>query len=341
METESDKLPRVGFSIGEPGGIGPQLLLQFFQREGWEEAFIPITYAPRRVIEQWRSFLQLSQFRYHLIRSGGQPLSPGSFYLVDTGSPPGDVVLKCSSKVNAQVARKSLQGLIADALSGYLDLVVTLPTDKATLYDAETFPFRGHTDYFRSLPNAKPLMLMVGPRLKVALATEHIPLSAVSTSLSKDLVESVLRQLWQTLRQDFAIPSPRLAVLGLNPHAGDQGLVGTEEEAWLRPLLAQLSQEMLVAGPFAADGFFGAGTYAHFDAVLALYHDQGLIPFKLLEGWSGYQYTAGLPFVRTAPDHGTAYDQVGEPTASMESLSAAIWEGLLIAQRRSGYHALS
>ncbi len=337
METESDKLPLVGFTIGEPGGIGPQLLLQFFQREGWQEAFIPVVYAPRRVIEQWRAFLGLNQFRYHLLRSIDQPLRPGDFYLIDLGPPPGEVVLRASSPVNGHVARESLRRAVHDARQGFLDVVVTLPTDKATLYDVETFPYRGHTEYFRSLPDAQPLMMMVGPRLKVAVATEHIPLSAVPTALSEGLIETALRQLRQTLQRDFAIATPRLAILGLNPHAGDQGLIGTEEETLLRPLLARLAQEMLVAGPFAADGFFGAEAYQRFDAVLALYHDQGLIPFKLLEGWLGYQYTAGLPFVRTAPDHGTAYDKVGADDAAIESLSAAIWEGLIIAQRRSGY----
>jgi 4-hydroxythreonine-4-phosphate dehydrogenase len=223
---------------------------------------------------------------------------------------------------------------VEEAQTGNLDLLVTLPVDKATLYEAQAFPFRGHTEYFRHLYPGRPLMLMVGEYLRVALVTEHLPLCEVVTRLSPEQVEAAVQQLAETLQIDFGIAGPRIAVLALNPHAGDGGLIGTEEERWLKPLVQRLSDTITVGGPYSADGFFGARLFHGVDGVLALYHDQGLIPFKLLEGWQGYQVTAGLPFIRTAPDHGVAYDKVGQAEVSIASLSAAVWEGLAIARRR-------
>jgi 4-hydroxythreonine-4-phosphate dehydrogenase len=332
MATASDDKPIVGFTIGEPGGIGPQLLLTILQGDTWKDEFIPVLYAPRRVIEQWRSFLGFSQLRYHVIRQPAEA-RPDILNLIDLPLA-GEVRLKTTSPENGAIARLSFTRAVEDAQKGLLKLLVTLPVDKATFYNAGQFPYRGHTEYLSHLYPGKTLMVMVGERLRVAVATEHIPLSRVAETLTPERVEQVILQFIDALRIDFAIPKPRIAVLALNPHAGDGGIIGTEEETWLKPLIARLSQEHRVGGPYPADGFFGARHFYGVDGIVALYHDQGLIPFKLLEEWEGYQYTVGLPFIRTAPDHGVAYDKVGTPDGSISSLSAAIWEGLLILQRR-------
>jgi len=332
METASAEKPIVGFTIGEPGGIGPQLLLTILQGEAWKSEFIPVLYAPRRLIEQWRSFLGFPHIKYHLIRTP-QEAKPEVLNLIDIPVS-GEIRLRTSSPENGAVARLSFTRAVEDAQKGFFKLLVTLPVDKATFYEAQRFPYRGHTEYLAHLYPGKPLMVMVGETLRVAVVTEHVPLASVAQILNPERVERAILRFIEALRVDFGIPKPRIAVLGLNPHAGDGGLIGTEEESWLKPLLARLAQEHWVGGPYPADGFFGARQFHQVDGILALYHDQGLIPFKLLEGWEGYQYTAGLPFIRTAPDHGVAYDKVGTAEASLESLSAAIWEGLVLLQRR-------
>ncbi len=332
METVSDEKPLVGFSIGEPGGIGPQLLLTILQGDAWKSEFIPVLYAPRRLIEQWRTFLGFSQQKYHLIRNPKEA-KPETLNLIDLPSKE-DIRLRTSSPENGAIARLSLTRAVEDAQKGFLKLLVTLPVDKSTFYDAERFPYRGHTEYFAHLYPGKPLMVMVGETLRVAIVTEHIPVSQVSQALTPDKVERAIIRFVEALQMDFAIPKPRIAVLALNPHAGDDGLIGTEEKDWLKPLIARLSEKYHIGGPYPADGFFGAKQFYQVDGVLALYHDQGLIPFKLLEGWEGYQYTAGLPFIRTAPDHGVAYDKVGTSEIALDSLSAAIWNGLSLLQRR-------
>ncbi|GIV22958.1 MAG: 4-hydroxythreonine-4-phosphate dehydrogenase [Bacteroidia bacterium] len=333
-----DKLPRVAFTIGEPGGIGPQLLFHFLQGEGWAESFIPIVLAHRRVIERWRSFLGLSGgLRYHAIRHV-RDAKPAQLNLIECGSL-NDFVIGSASPEGGRLARTAFIEGVKLAQTGELDLLVTLPVDKATFYDEATFPYRGHTEYLRAhSPNTPPLMLMVSDTLRIAVLTEHIPLREVAHHITAQNLRQAILTLHQTLKQDFGVPTPRIAILGLNPHAGDDGIIGAEEKEVIQPLIAALGEESLwVGGPFSPDGFFAARGYQRVDAVLALYHDQGLIPFKLLVGWEGFQYSSGLPFVRTAPDHGVAYDQVGKDTADISSLSLAVWEGLAIVRRRQAW----
>ncbi|MCS7163039.1 MAG: 4-hydroxythreonine-4-phosphate dehydrogenase PdxA [Bacteroidia bacterium] len=325
--------PRVGFSLGEPGGIGPQLLLSFLGNEAWQESFIPIVFGPRRAIEKWRAYLNLRTLRYHAIQHPTEA-RPQQINLIECGEL-GDFTIGKPSEAGGKAARLAFKASVAEAAAGHLDLLVTLPVDKSTFYDPTHFPYRGHTEYLRAaFPEHFLLMVMVEERLRVALLTEHLPLRQVAETLTQDLLRRGLATLHQALRQDFALPAPRIAVLGLNPHAGDGGIIG-QEEIHLLPVLHEAWEKgILVSGFFSSDGFFAAGKYRNVEAVLALYHDQGLIPFKLLAGWEGFQYTAGLPFVRTAPDHGVAYDKAGKEEVDLSSLSAAVWEGLGIWRRR-------
>ncbi|MCX7606367.1 MAG: 4-hydroxythreonine-4-phosphate dehydrogenase PdxA [Bacteroidia bacterium] len=333
----SPEIPRVGFSMGEPGGVGPQLLLTFLEREGWQEAYIPVIFGHRKVIERWRSYLGLRSLRYHGIRHPAE-VRPSHINLVECGEI-GDFSLGRSSMEGGAFAREAFVRAVQAAHAGEVDLLVTLPVDKVTFYDAEKFPYRGHTEYLRErYAGFFPLMVMVSDILRVAILTEHIPLAEVASSLSGEKLYQSIQVLYAALQRDFAVPLPRIAVLGLNPHAGDGGLLGKEEQEILLPVLQRLQEEgMSVGGPFSPDGFFFSGQYRAVDAVLALYHDQGLIPFKLMAGWDGFQYTAGLPFIRTAPDHGVAYDKVGTEKVELGSLSSAVWEGLSILRRRRAY----
>ncbi|MCX8112587.1 MAG: 4-hydroxythreonine-4-phosphate dehydrogenase PdxA [Bacteroidia bacterium] len=328
---------RVGFSIGEAGGVGPQLLLCFLGGEGWQDVLIPIVFGHRKVIERWRTHLGLRTLRYHLIRSPAEA-KPDQLNLIECGEAPDFSIGKPSVQAGA-LAQRALIQATEKAAAGEIDLLVTLPADKTTLYDEASFPYRGHTEYFRAVfSQFFPLMVMVSEGLRIAVATEHIPLREVAMALTSEGLRKAILTLRRSLQQDFAIPAPRIAVLGLNPHAGEDGLTGDEEKQLLKPLIRALWEEgILVGGPFSADGFFGSRRYTEVDAILALYHDQGLIPFKLLVGWEGFQFSAGLPFVRTSPDHGVAYEIAGQPEVELASLSAAIWEGIGIVRRRRAW----
>lgn len=333
----SPELLRIGFSIGEPSGIGPQLLLQFLEGEGWQEAFIPVVFGHRKIIERWRSYLGLRTLRYHLVRSPAEA-KPAQLNLIECG-PGGEFALGKPTPEGGLLAREAFRAAVKEAQAHTLDLLVTLPVDKTNFFHKTDFPYRGHTEYLRAVcGDTSPLMVMVSETLKVAVLTEHIPLGLVAEQLTAEQLRWAIQTLARGLQADFAIQAPRIAVLGLNPHAGDGGLIGTEEVEWIAPTLQALQEKgYQVGGPFSPDGFFAARAYEQVDAVLALYHDQGLIPFKLLVGWEGFQWSAGLPFVRTAPDHGVAYDKVGGEAAESSSLAAAIWEGLAIVRRRQAW----
>jgi 4-hydroxythreonine-4-phosphate dehydrogenase len=230
----------------------------------------------------------------------------------------------------------SLKQAVADLKNGLIDALVTAPINKQVIHGND-FPFRGHTEFLASYFSiSEYLMMMVSEQLRVGLVTEHIPLKEVPLLLSRDRIHTRLLIMEQTLRREFGINKPRIAVLGLNPHAGDGGLLGTEDDQLIKPALDDLKNKgKLVFGPFAADGFFASGQYKRYDGILAMYHDQGLIPFKLLAFESGVNFTAGLPVVRTSPDHGTAYALAGKNAASESSMRQAIFTALDILQTRN------
>jgi 4-hydroxythreonine-4-phosphate dehydrogenase len=219
---------------------------------------------------------------------------------------------------------------------GRIDGVVTAPINKKNIQQQD-FDFPGHTEFFTTTFGVNDsLMFMVSETLKIGVATGHMPLSRVSAALTGDVLESKLRIMLQSLKQDFGISKPRVAVLGLNPHAGEDGLLGNEEADVVRPVLNALREEgHLLFGPFPADGFFGKGDHSRYDAVMAMYHDQGLIPFKTLTFQQGTNFTAGLPIVRTSPDHGTAYSLAGKNEASETSMRAALFTALDIIKNRN------
>jgi 4-hydroxythreonine-4-phosphate dehydrogenase len=240
-----------------------------------------------------------------------------------------------ATEESARCALKSLEMATADLLAQKLDGMVTGPINKNSIQD-DAFNFPGHTEYLVNRTGVKRgLMLMISENLRIGVVTGHIPLNQVAESITKDRVTDKLEILEDSLKQDFGIEKPKIAVLGLNPHAGDEGLLGNEEIELLSPLINDLKNHgKLVFGPFPADGFFGSQTYLKYDAVLAMYHDQGLIPFKSLSFGSGVNYTAGLPVVRTSPDHGTAYPIAGKGVADESSFRAALFAALDLIKHR-------
>jgi len=232
-------------------------------------------------------------------------------------------------------ALKSLDKALADASAGKLHALVTAPLDKNTVA-ANSPGFSGHTGYIASKLGAKNhAMLLVNDELRVALVTEHLPVSEIASSLSAEKIEAKIRLLHHSLREDFGFVKPRIAVLGLNPHAGDGGLLGKEEETMIKPAIAAaFKDDLLVYGPYSSDSFFGSGAFASFDGVLAMYHDQGLIPFKTFAFYEGVNFTAGLNLVRTSPDHGTAYDLAGKGTADLLSFRNALFTAVRIVKTR-------
>lgn len=327
--------PRIGITIGDLNGIGPEIIIKALADNRMLNQITPVVYGSTRVLSFYRKLMNLEEFNYSQVKTPGQ-FYPKSVNVVNCWEEIIDIQPGKPSAATARAALLSLQHAVKDIQDGSLDGLVTGPIDKNTIH-SDQFPYRGHTEYLTQTFQAmESLMLMVGPNLKVGLVTDHLPLKDVPRHISKDRVELKIRLLELSLKKDFGIQKPKMAVLGLNPHAGDDGLLGSEENEIIRPVIQDLKNKgKLVMGPFPADGFFASGAYARYDGILAMYHDQGLVPFKQLCFENGVNFTAGLPIVRTSPDHGTAYGIAGKNQADESSLREAIFVANAIIQNRS------
>ncbi|MBO7266842.1 MAG: 4-hydroxythreonine-4-phosphate dehydrogenase PdxA, partial [Bacteroidaceae bacterium] len=260
----------------------------------------------------------------------------GKINVVNCNDDEVKVELGKPSRESGKAAFDALEKAMTEYKDGLFDVLVTAPIHKQMI-QSESFTFPGHTEYIEQSigEGAKALMILASERLRVALVTGHVPVAKVATTLSQELVQEKLELFNTSLKSDFGINAPRIAVLALNPHAGDGGVIGNEEETTIIPAIkAMREQGILCYGPFSADGFFGNGSYCHFDGVLAMYHDQGLIPFKVLAMDEGVNFTAGLPLVRTSPDHGTAFDIAGKGEASENSFRQAIYMAIDVFRNR-------
>ena len=313
-------LPIVAISVGDPNGVGVEVLLKAFQDKRLFKRCIPVVYANE-------TFIQKQQLLFHtnvpLAVVNEQP-KKNTLNIVPIWKSSPTVAF---GKQTSEAGRAAFESLRAAALAvqhGNADVLVTAPINKAAI-KSQDFPFAGHTHYLGALWGDDALMILAHENLRVALLTDHIPLHQVSRAITPSLIMGKARELHHSLQQDFDCSTPKIALLGLNPHAGDQGVIGTEDEAILKPVLKALHQEgILISVPFAADGFFGQKSYTDFDAVLSCYHDQGLVGFKTLAFGNGVNITAGLPFVRTSPDHGTAFAIAGKGVASPVSFATAV-----------------
>jgi 4-hydroxythreonine-4-phosphate dehydrogenase len=320
---EQDRKIKVGISIGDPNGIGIEVILKIFQEKELFDFFTPILYANMKLISFKKGHLNL-RTSLNPYTEGGK-LSPTQVNVVDVWKTPFNSSFGQSTKEGGEHALKSLVSATKALKEGKVDVLVTAPIDKHNI-QSETFNFPGHTDYLAKELGGKSLMFMITEELKVGLLTDHVPVSEVAQLITPERIEQKVALMMESLREDFGISKPKIGVLGVNPHTGDQGIIGKEDDEVLRPTLKKLyDQGHIVLGPYAADSFFGAQTHTQFDAVLAIYHDQGLIPFKTLSFGQGVNYTAGLTKVRTSPDHGTAFEIAGKGEAQTDSFKEALF----------------
>jgi 4-hydroxythreonine-4-phosphate dehydrogenase len=325
-KNKEDRLSiKVGITMGDVNGIGPELILKAMSDPLFMQEVTPVVYGSGKVVSFFKKPLNLNELTWNNVNSIDD-IKPKKFNLVHVTAE--DIIINTgqASEAAGKFAYKALEVATQDLASGKIDVLVTAPINKHSI-NAAGFKFPGHTEYLAHLSNVdKALMIMVSENLRVAVVTGHIPLSQVAQQLTKESIGNCLTVLNNSLLRDFMVVKPRIAVLGLNPHAGDAGLLGDEEKNIIQPAIDKARHEGIHAfGPYSADGFFGSAAYREFDAVLAMYHDQGLVPFKALSFGSGVNFTAGLPIVRTSPDHGVGYDIAGKGTASLSSFLEAIF----------------
>ena len=322
MEEKAQKI-KLGISMGDPNGIGIEILLKAFEDKRMFDFFTPIVFANTKLLSHQRKHFE-SKTPLSPYTLGKKP-SAHQLNVVEVFSSAFTTTFGQATEAGGQLAFASLAAATKALKEGAIDALVTAPINKKNIQSAD-FSFPGHTDYLAHQLDGEALMFMISEQLRVGLLTDHIPVSEVATTITPALVEKKVAMMMASLRQDFLISKPKIAVLGINPHTGDNGVIGNEDDTLLRPTIEKLyAKGQLVFGPYAADGFFGAGLAKEFDAVLASYHDQGLIPFKTLTFGQGVNYTAGLPKVRTSPDHGTAFDIAGKGQADISSFKQAIF----------------
>jgi 4-hydroxythreonine-4-phosphate dehydrogenase len=327
--------PRIGITIGDLNGIGPEVVIKALSDNRLFNMMTPVIYGSSKVIAFYKKHLNIEEFNYTQVKTKGQYVYK-SVNVVNCWEDMPEIIPGKPSRDSGKAAFTALKWACEELKEGFIDALVTAPIDKSTIH-GEEFPFKGHTEYLTQFFGAnESLMMMVSDTLKVGLVTEHVPLSQVSSLITKERVASKLQLMENSLRKDFAINKPRIAVLGLNPHAGDNGLIGNEDDLVIKAVInEQRSKGKVVTGPFPADGFFGMALYQKYDAVLAMYHDQGLIPFKSIAFENGVNFTAGLSVVRTSPDHGTAYSIAGKNQANEASLRESIYKAGEIFRQRT------
>lgn len=330
-----NKIYKIGITQGDINSISYEVILKALCDNKIMELCTPVVYGLAKAASYHRKYLNMTDFSFHFVKSPEQASTkrPNLINLYDEEV---KIELGVASEIAGKLSERALYAAARDLKSNTIDAIVTAPINKSSI-QSDKFVFPGQTEFFEHyFGNAenKAMMMMVADGLRVGFVTNHCPMDKVSTSISTELILRKIKILHQSLRRDFAIDSPKIAVLSLNPHAGDNGLLGNEERQIISPAIEQAFDSKINAfGPFPADGFFASARYRKFDAVLAMYHDQGMIPFKLL-GANGVNFTAGLPVVRTSPAHGTAYDIAGKNVADAQAMRNAIYCAIDILRNR-------
>ncbi len=325
----------VGISIGDLNGIGPEIVLKAYEDPRSLELSTPVVFASGKTMQFFKNQFK-SKINLFNIDSADK-LVHGKFNVVNVWKEPVKIEFGKEDKKIGSYAIKSLEAATNALKNGKVDVLVTAPINKHNI-QSEKFNFPGHTNYLAKSLNGKSLMFMVSEGLRVGLLTDHVPLKDASEHINEDLIREKLETVITSLKQDFRIRKPKVAVLAINPHAGDNGVIGEEDDTVLKPALEKIRAEgHLVFGPYSADSFFGSNTYKSFDAIIASYHDQGLIPFKTITFGQGVNFTAGLDKVRTSPDHGTAYEIAGKNKADAGSFMQAIETAIQIFKNRTEY----
>lgn len=332
---------RVGISIGDINGIGLEVVLKTFLDTRMLELCTPVLYGSSKIVSYHKNIIPEAELEFQGITSADQ-IEDDAIYVVNCWNDNVKITLGKITEAGGHYAHISLDRATDDLQAGLLDVLVTAPIHKKAMQLAQ-FPYPGHTEFLtEKMASKDSLMFMVHDKVRVGLVTNHVPLHEVTPLITKDRILHKINMMHKTLQMDFGIEHPKIAVLGLNPHAGDEGAIGQEEIQEIIPAIeAAKATGKIVLGPYPADGFWGSSNFTHFDAVLAMYHDQGLVPFKLLSFGSGVNYTAGLPFVRTSPDHGTAYNIAGQNQASPDSFRRALFMALDIFKQRALYQEIT
>jgi 4-hydroxythreonine-4-phosphate dehydrogenase len=328
--------PNIGVSCGDLNGIGIELIIKVFSDARILDQCTPVIFASNKVINFYRKSVPEVNFNYQsakeLNRINNKQVNVFNCWEEEVSILPGQL-----NQTGGAYAVKSLLAAVEALKQNHIQGLVTAPVHKKNIQSAE-FNFTGHTPFLKKFFNANDVVMMLcAGNFRVALVTEHLPVKDVAQYITRETLLSKLTILHQSLVKDFGIEKPKIAVLGLNPHAGDEGLIGKEEEEIIKPAIKEAKHSMIVTGPYSADAFFARRYHERFDAVLAMYHDQGLIPFKTLSIGEGVNFTAGLPVVRTSPDHGTAFDIAGKNKADASSFLTALFECIDIIRRRNEY----
>ena len=329
-------LPIIGITCGDTNGVGPEIIIDSLSNKEVLDILTPVIFGPTAVFKEVRKQLEKNAFQYQAVQDINN-LKPGKIYFYNCNDNQ-NVSFGEPTQESGQNAKDALLAAGAFLKKKEIDALVTAPIDKSNI-QGDGFQYPGHTEFLNALdPSNTGLMLMMHKNLRIAMYSGHIPLSEASASLNKEDLTRKILALSKVMQQDFAVRKPKIAVLGINPHAGDNGLLGKEDQEIILPVIKELKEKgNTVFGPFPADGFFGNNMQKDFDCVLAMYHDQGLIPFKSISFGEGTNFTSGLDFIRTSPDHGTAFDIAGKGQASNTSFNQALFNALSILRTR-GLH---
>lgn len=329
----------VGISIGDLNGIGIEVILKTFQDKRMLDFCTPVLFGATKVISYHKKALELD-IPVHGISNINQ-LAHNKINVLNCWREDVKIELGVATKESGLYAAKSLEAAVKHLQDQTIDVLVTAPINKETI-QSETFNFPGHTEYLEANLEGKSLMILQTDELRIGLITGHIPIAKVAETITADLIKSKVQIMYDSLLKDFGIRKPKIAVLSLNPHCGDKGVIGTEDDELIKPTVEEIQQSgKLVYGPYAADGFFGSKTYTQFDGVLATYHDQGLAPFKALSFGKGVNFTAGLNAIRTSPDHGTGFDIAGKNEANASSFTEALFTAIQVFKSRNEHLEIS
>lgn len=331
---------KVGISIGDINGIGMEVIIKTFRDKRMQELCTPIVFGSSKAASFHRKALGIDDFSFNVIESVEKANSKKA-NLINCWKEEAKIELGEKTEIGGKFALQSLEAATAALKKGSVDVLVTAPINKQNI-QSEDFQFPGHTEYLAKKGGGEALMLMLSESMRVGVVTGHIPLDKVAEAISQEKVLEKLRLFNRSLKKDFGIRKPKIAVLGLNPHAGDAGVLGKEEDHTIKPALKTAAEEGIITyGPYPADSFFGSDKLNVFDGILAMYHDQGLIPFKTLAFGKGVNFTAGLSFVRTSPDHGTAYEISGKNQANEQSFREAVFSACDIFKKRQEFEAIN
>ncbi len=332
---------KIGISQGDINGIGYEVIMKALSDARMLEMCTPIVYGSPKVAAYHRKALDMEHFNFNTIKDPSEA-DPRKANIINCIDDNVRVELGKISDVAGEASYMALDAAVQDLKAGLIDALVTAPISKDNI-QSEKFNFPGHTEFLaEQFDSGNYVMLMVSEMMKIGVVTSHVPLSKVPSMITKDAIVKKLRSISISMERDFSIKKPRIAVLGLNPHAGDGGLLGNEEKNIIIPAIEKAKEEGILAiGPYPCDGFFGSGDYTKFDAILAMYHDQGLTPFKVISFERGVNFTAGLPVIRTSPAHGTAFDIAGEGKASAESFREALYLAIDVHKNRELYNEIS